>query len=76
MFNCYDCKAKSNCISAAQPGSVVCLVNRIRFGGTHEDDAPKRQLGNFCQFCGHPLKIIGAERFCNNVNCPNRYQSV
>lgn len=32
---CYYCKAKEHCIAAAQPGSVVCMVNRMRYGGTH-----------------------------------------
>lgn len=61
---------------AAQPGSMVCLVNRMRYGGTHADDAPPRQVGGFCQYCGQPLREIGRERFCNNVNCRNRYVSV
>lgn len=63
-------------LAAAQPGSVMCLVNRMRYGGTHADDAPPRQAGNFCQFCGQPLRVIGTERFCNNVNCQNRYINV
>ena len=40
------------------------------------DDAPPRQAGNFCQFCGKRLRVIGTERFCNNVNCQNRYINV
>lgn len=76
MYNCYDCKAKNVCMAAAQPGSIMCMVNRLRYGGTHGDDAPHRQEGNFCQFCGYPLKEIGSERFCNNVNCRNRYVNV
>lgn len=35
-----------------------------------------RQAGGFCQYCGQPLREIGRERFCNNVNCRNRYVSV
>lgn len=27
-------------------------------------------------YCGKPLKIIGTERFCNNVQCFNRFQNV
>ena len=27
-MNCYDCKAKSVCVAAVQPGSVMCLMNR------------------------------------------------
>ena len=75
-MDCYYCKAKEYCIAAAQPGSMICLVNRMRYGGTHADDAPPRQVGGFCQYCGHPLREIGRERFCNNVNCRNRYVSV
>lgn len=30
----------------------------------------------YCQFCGHPLKIIGRKRFCNNTRCLNRYNDV
>lgn len=75
-MDCYYCKAKNECMEAAQPGSVVCLVNRMRFGGTHADDRPPRQVGNFCQFCGRPLRQIGEERFCNNVNCRNRFVNV
>lgn len=33
MYNCYTCKAKSECSAAAQPGSIMCMVNRMRFGG-------------------------------------------
>lgn len=76
MYNCYTCKAKSECSAAAQPGSIMCMVNRMRFGGTHADEEPTRQPGRFCQYCGHPLREIGMERFCNNVNCPNRFQNV
>lgn len=76
MYNCYNCKVKSECIAAAQSGSVACLVNRMRFGGTHAADEPPRQLGRFCQYCGHPLREIGTERFCNNANCPNRHQNL
>ena len=32
-MDCYYCKAKEYCIAAAQPGSMVCLVNRpVRSG--------------------------------------------
>lgn len=75
-MDCYYCKAKKYCMAAAQPGSMMCLVNRMRYGGTHADDAPPRQVGGFCQYCGQPLREIGRERFCNNVNCRNRYVSV
>ena len=76
MPECFNCKAKDHCIAAAEPGSVMCMVNRMRYGGTHADDSPPRQPGNFCQYCGQPLLVIGTERFCNNVNCSNRFQNV
>jgi len=54
----------------------VCAINRMKYGGTHADDLPPRQQGAFCQYCGHALREIGRERFCNNVSCRNRYVSV
>ena len=75
-MDCYYCKAKGKCMAAAQPGSVMCMVNRMRYGGTHADDRPPRQEGGFCQFCGQPLRQIGEARFCNDVNCRNRFVDV
>lgn len=76
VMDCYDCKAKSVCAAVAQPGSVICLMNRMRYCGTHAEEEPRRQQGDFCQYCGHRLREIGRERFCNNVNCQNRYVNV
>lgn len=61
-MNCYDCYAKAYCMAAAEPGSVVCMINRMRYGGTHADDRPPRQAGDFCQYCGQRLRVIGTER--------------
>lgn len=52
------------------------MVNRMRYGGTHADDAPPRTGAVYCQFCGQPLKVIGQKRFCNNTRCLNRYNDV
>lgn len=76
MPECYYCKAKEYCIAAAQPGSVVCMINRLKYGGSHADELRTRQAGCYCQFCGQPLKEIGEKRFCNNVQCWNRYNDV
>lgn len=73
MYSCDNCKANKECSVAVEPGSVVCMVNRLRYGGTHADNVASRQAGDFCQFCGHRLRTIGGKRFCNNVNCKNRY---
>lgn len=76
-MDCYDCKAKSVCAAVVvQPGSVLCLMNRMRYCGTHAEEEPRRQRGDYCQYCGHRLREIGRERFCNNVNCRNRYVNV
>lgn len=40
MIDCYNCKEKTKCIAAAEPGSVICAINRLKYGGTHADDAP------------------------------------
>ena len=75
-MDCYDCKAKSVCAAVVQRGSVICLMNRMRYCGTHAEEEPRRQQGDYCQYCGHRLREIGRERFCNNVNCRNRYVNV
>lgn len=75
-MNCYSCEAKTKCIAAVQPGSVMCVVNRVRYCGTHADEAQKQQQGDYCQYCGQRLRVIGRERFCNNVNCRNRFENV
>ena len=76
MENCYTCKAKTVCSAAVQPGSIMCMMYRMRLGGTHADEEPYRQPGRFCQYCGKPLREIGTERFCDNPSCVNRYQDV
>lgn len=77
MVECYDCKAKGTCSAVVQQGSVMCMMNRLRYCGTHaEEEQRKRQEGDFCQYCGQRLRVIGRERFCNNVNCRNRFESV
>lgn len=76
VMDCYDCKAKSVCAAVVQRGSVMCLMNRMRYCGTHAEEEPRRQQGDYCQYCGHRLREIGRERFCNNVNCRNRYVNV
>jgi hypothetical protein len=75
-MSCYNCKAKHNCSSAVQEGSVMCMVNKLHYGGTHGEEEPQRQVGSFCQYCGKPLKVYGSERFCNNPRCQNRYVNV
>lgn len=75
-MECYNCKAKAHCIAAVQPGRAMCKIDIMKYGGTHADDAPYRQAGNYCQYCGRRLRVIGTERFCNNVNCEHRYINV
>ena len=75
-MDCYYCKAKKYCMAAAQPGSMMCLVNRMRYGGTHADDAPPRQVGGFCQYCGQPLREIGRERLRKLLCLPDGGQKI
>ena len=44
------------------------LLNAAEYWGCEWTD--------ICQYCGHRLREIGRERFCNNVNCQNRYVNV
>lgn len=76
---CLNCGAKSYCIEACQPGSYMCLMNRLRTGRTKADVlgheiAPANP--QYCAYCGKPLKIIGGIRYCKNTQCPNRFQNV
>lgn len=78
---CMNCGAKSYCIEACEPGSIVCLANRLRTGQTKADvldyeAAATPANPQYCAYCGKPLKVIGTERFCNNVQCLNRFRNV
>ena len=75
-MDCYDCNAKFQCAAVVEKGSIICMENRMRYGGTHAEDRPKRQPGDFCQFCGCRLRVIGTQRFCNNPACRNRFVNV
>ena len=72
---CYYCATKAQCPSYVQPGSVYCIANQMRTGYTHAGDPrPVERSGSYCRFCGHPLKTIGQERFCNNPSCWHHYE--
>lgn len=75
MTECINCKANTKCIAAAEPGSIVCVVNRLRYCGTHDEDSPKPRPA-YCQYCGHEMRVIDNKRFCNNVRCLNRYVDI
>ena len=55
MIDCYNCKEKTKCIAAAEPGSVICAINRLKYGGTHADDAPTVDAVEVvrCKDCKH-----------------------
>lgn len=38
-MDCYNCKAKSVCAAVVQPGSVICLMNRMRYCGRSDASA-------------------------------------
>ena len=67
-----SCGVRFRCPLAAEPGSFACTLTRVMYGG---EESPYRKHGTpkFCPLCGKPLKVIGTERFCNNVQCENRF---
>lgn len=76
---CMNCGAKSYCIEACEPGSIMCLANRLRTGRTKADVLSHEAVPanpQYCAYCGKPLKIIGGIRYCKNTQCPNRFQNV
>ena len=79
-MNCDTCRARRICEVYVQPGSVMCTLHLMQAGGTkggeRENERKLDALAEFCPYCGHPLKIIGTERFCNNAKCLNRYKPV
>lgn len=57
---CLNCGAKSYCIEACDPGSVVCLANRLRTGRTKTDVLSHEAVPanpQYCAYCGKPLKV-------------------
>lgn len=59
----------------------MCGINLMQHGGTKSEPETPRSISVkpspiFCAYCGKPLKIIGTERFCNNVQFFNRFQNV
>ena len=71
-MDCSSCGVRFRCPLAAEPGSFACTLTRVMYGG---GESPYRKHGTpkFCPLCGKPLKVIGTERFCNNVQCENRF---
>lgn len=81
MRDCSICKARAYCWEAVEPGSIMCGINLMQHGGTKSEPETPRSISvklspTFCAYCGKPLKIVGTERFCNNVQCFNRFQNV
>ena len=71
-MDCNSCGVRFRCPLAAEPGSLACTFTLFMYGG---EKRPYQTPGTpkFCPICGKPLKVIGTERFCNNVQCENRY---
>lgn len=84
MFDeCKGCACLETCPTACQPGSLMCMSKRMSSKQTKAQQM--RAAGEYrpivgskcsCNICGRPLKIIDDKRFCNNVNCPNRFADV
>lgn len=71
-MNCDICRARKRCVLYVQPGSFMCALYRLQ--QSLEGEGQPQPKPTFCPYCGKPLKIIGAERFCTNMECVNRYQ--
>lgn len=71
-MDCSSCWVRFRCPLAAEPGSFACTLTRVMYGG---EESPYRKHGTpkFCPLCWKPLKVIGTERFYNNVQCENRF---
>ena len=72
-MDCNSCGVRFRCPLAAEPGSFMCILTRAQYGGQKERPYQTPVTPKFCPICGKPLKVIGTERFCNNVQCENRY---
>lgn len=35
--DCETCKAKNDCHSCVDPGSIICMANRMQLGGNHSE---------------------------------------
>lgn len=77
MFHeeCRYCKAADTCPTACEYGPVMCMVKRMQSGQT-KAEALHAARPKYCTFCGKPLREIGSKVFCNNVQCPKRYQDL
>ena len=79
MRDCSICKARAYCWEAVEPGSIMCGINLMQHGGTKSEPETPRSISvklspTFCAYCGKPLKIVGTERFCNNVQCSTAFR--
>lgn len=78
---CRGCESIDECPTAVQPGSLMCLSKRMSNRQTKGQqikaaDGYTPTLGGNCRICGNPLRIIGTQRFCNNLNCLNIFVEV
>lgn len=75
---CYNCAAKHKCSAAVEFGSIICMANRLQSGQSKGSFIGERKTADakYCAYCGNPLRVIGTERFCDNVRCINRYVNV
>lgn len=71
-MNCDICRARERCVLYVQPGSFMCALYRLQ--QSLEGEGQPQPKPTFCPYCGKPLKIIGTEQFCTNMECANRYQ--
>lgn len=54
---CNRCPARNACIIACEPGSLLCMSNRMRSGKTHGDEIQEAHI-RYCPHCGRPINCI------------------
>lgn len=74
-MNCSSCEARHTCLLTIDPNSIACMEHLILESVPKAMESPCQtpSTPKFCPICGKPLKVVGTERFCNNVQCENRY---
>lgn len=72
-MDCVSCRVRFRRFSKAKPNSLACILTLTTYGQREESLYQAPGTPKFCPIFGKSLWVIGTERFCNNVQCENRY---
>lgn len=73
FVDCVSCRVRFRCPSKAEPNSLACILTLTTYGQREESPYQTPGTPKFCPICGKPVRVIGTERFCDNVQCVNKY---